>query len=306
MLLKVLAVCGIWSVVVTTLAVLFVRMRSSKVARGRLFDEEELTAPTRPGSVKEMSYLQRWLYLAGFRKEIAPLTFLVATMAASSLGVTAALVVNFSGLKESIAAGAESIPGGVGRMFLPLALLMPWSLGILLGMAPWMFVRSARRNRVVLLEQDLPLALELLATLSEAGLGFDAALSRILNTRLAGRPLAFEFQTFQADVLAGRARVESLRRFSQRIQLSTVSIFVSALAQAEQVGMGISGVLRRQADDMRSRRREKANAFAAALPVKRMLPLVVCFLPGLFVWTLGPFFLQLFKIADTFIQTRGL
>ncbi len=81
---------------------------------------------------------------------------------------------------------------------------------------------------------------------------------------------------------------------------------MSALAQAEQVGMCISGVLRRQADDMRSRRREKANAFAAALPVKRMLPLVVCFLPGLFVWTLGPFFLQLFKIADTFIQTRGL
>ena len=81
---------------------------------------------------------------------------------------------------------------------------------------------------------------------------------------------------------------------------------VSALVQAEQVGMGISGVLRRQANDMRNHRREKANAFAASLPVKRMLPLVICFMPGLFVWTLGPFFLQLFKIADSFIQTRGL
>jgi tight adherence protein C len=69
--------------------------------------------------------------------------------------------------------------------------------------------------------------------------------------------------------------------------------------------MGIAGVLRRQADDMRGRRREQANAFAAALPVKRMFPLVVCFLPGIFIWTLGPFFVQLFKIADSFIQIRS-
>ncbi|MCA9225901.1 MAG: type II secretion system F family protein, partial [Planctomycetales bacterium] len=159
--------------------------------------------------------------------------------------------------------------------------------------------------RVELVEQDLPLALELLSTLSEAGLGFDAALTRILKTRLSGRPLATEFQMFQADLLAGRARVESLRRLSTRIDLPSVSVFVSALVQAEQLGMGIARVLRQQADDVRARRRERAIAFANALPTKRVIPLVVCFLPGLFVWTLGPAFVQLFKMAETFIQVRN-
>jgi len=75
-----------------------------------------------------------------------------------------------------------------------------------------------------------------------------------------------------------------------------------ALVQSEQMGTGIAQVLRRQADDLRDRRRQQANAFAMTLPVKRMLPLVVCFLPALFVWTLGPAFVQLFKIADSFIK----
>ena len=110
---------------------------------------------------------------------------------------------------------------------------------------------------------------------------------------------------FQADLLAGRARVESLRRLSRRLEIPSISIFVSALVQAEQLGMGIARVLRQQADDVRARRRERAIAFANALPVKRVIPLVICFLPGLFVWTLGPAFVQLFQMADAFIQMRN-
>lgn len=155
-------------------------------------------------------------------------------------------------------------------------------------------------------EQDLPLALELLATLSEAGLAFDAALQRILRTRLAGRPLAREMQIYQADLLGGHSRVECLRRLSARIDVPSVSVFVSALAQAEQLGMGIARVLRLQADDVRGLRRERAIAFANALPVKRVIPLVICFLPGLFVLTLGPAFVQLFKMVNTFLQVRAL
>ena len=67
-----------------------------------------------------------------------------------------------------------------------------------------------------------------------------------------------------------------------------MTILVSALAQAEQLGAGIAEALHRQAADLRDRRRERANAFAMALPIKRMFPLVICFMPGIFVWTLGP------------------
>jgi tight adherence protein C len=179
-------------------------------------------------------------------------------------------------------------------------------LMIMLSCVPWLIVRKSRRERVELVEQDLPLALELLSTLSEAGLGFDAALARILKTRLAGRPLAEEFRNFQSDLLAGRPRTESLRRFSSRLDVPSISVFTSAMVQAEQLGMGIARVLRLQADDVRARRRERAIAFANALPTKRVIPLVVCFLPGLFVWTLGPAFVQLFKMAEAFIQVRDL
>ena len=195
------------------------------------------------------------------------------------------------------------IPGGVGETFLPVVWVAPWIISIGLLCVPLLMVRAARRERVSTIEQDLPLAMELMATLSEAGLGFDSALIRILKTRLAGRPLAKELKVYQADLLAGRPRIESLRRLSGRIRLGSISILVSALVQAEQMGMGISKVLRMQADDIRARRRERAIAFANSLPVKRLFPLVICFLPGLFVWTLGPAFVQLFKLTETF--TRG-
>jgi tight adherence protein C len=280
-------------------------MRLAAISRERVNDTNRTLVRGATPGLSEMGFLRRWLYLANFRSESAPLVFVAASIAAALAGLGAALSIQVLGITAFLTRGVDAIPGGVGQIFLPLAILFPWVVGVLLSVIPLVVVRAARRRRVQLVDQDLPLALELLATLSEAGIGFDSALSRILTTRLAHRPLAHELQTFQADLLAGRPRVHALRRLSQRLQISAVSVFVSALVQADQIGMGIAGVLRRQADDMRGRRREQANAFAAALPVKRMFPLVVCFLPGIFIWTLGPFFVQLFKIADSFIQIRN-
>ena len=197
------------------------------------------------------------------------------------------------------------LPPVVGDLLSPIAYMAPWTVFLILALLPWLVVRRARRQRVEQVEQDLPISLELLATLSEAGLGFDAALARVLDSLMEDRPLGREFRTYQSDLLAGRTRVESFRRLARRLDVSSVTILVSALVQAEQLGSGIAQALRRQADDLRDRRRERANAFAMALPVKRMFPLVVCFMPGLFVWTLGPFFVQLFKMADTFLKVRS-
>ena len=257
------------------------------------------------GGLDRRGGLGRWLYRAGFRGTAAALLFLLANGSCIACGLAIALVFTFSGLQDLMERTVVLVPGGVGETFLPVVWIAPWLIFVMIGCTPWLIVRRARRKRVEQIEQDLPLALELLSTLSEAGLGFDTALTRILKTRLSGRPLAADFQMFQADLLAGRARTESLRRLSARIDLPSVSVFVSALVQAEQLGMGIARVLRQQADDVRSRRRERAIAFANALPTKRVIPLVACFLPGLFVWTLGPAFVQLFKMAETFIQVRN-
>jgi tight adherence protein C len=93
---------------------------------------------------------------------------------------------------------------------------------------------------------------------------------------------------------------------ARRLEVSSVTILVSALVQAEQLGSGISQALRRQADDLRDRRRERANAFAMALPVKRMFPLVICFMPGIFIWTLGPSLTRLFQVVDTYVKVGRL
>jgi tight adherence protein C len=270
-------------------------------------DDREPRADPQVGSAArdERRGLALWLYRAGYRRPDAARLFCLATLACTGVGLAIAAAFRFSSLQSLMERTVVLVPGGVGETFLPVVWIAPWLLFVMIACAPWLIVRQARRTRIEMVEQDLPLALELLSTLAEAGLGFDAALTRILKTRLAGRPLAAELQVFQADLLAGRSRVESLRRLSSRLDLHSASILVSALVQAEQLGVGIARVLRQQADDVRSRRRERAIAFANSLQVKRVIPLVVCFLPGLFVWTLGPAFVQLFKMSETFIRVRN-
>ena len=213
----------------------------------------------------------------GLSPAVAPAVFVTAMLLAVGLGLAAALAVLSSGLTNELFETIARFPPPMGDLVLPIVYLAPWTVLLILVLLPWMLVRRSRRQRVEKVEQDLPISLELLATLSEAGLGFDAALSRVLDSVMEDRPLAREFRTYQSDLLAGRTRVESLRRLSRRLEVSSVTILVSALVQAEQLGSGIAQALRRQADDLRDRRRERANAFAMALPVKRMIPLVVCF-----------------------------
>jgi len=257
-------------------------------------------------SVDEPGLLRRWLMHAGFRKRSGPATFVGAQIVAVGLGICTAVIILWSGLAPSLLSGLEIVPGGFGDLFLPAVYIGPWFFLLFFGCLPFLFVRRNRRQRVEQLEQDLPIALDLMATLSEAGLGFDAVLSRLVQTRISTRPLGQEIRTFQADLLAGRSRVHSLRRLARRAEVPAMTLLVSSLVQAEQLGMGLANVLRRMAEDMRHRRREKANAFAASLPVKLMLPLIACFLPGVFIWTLGPIFSHFFKLTDSIIQTGTL
>jgi tight adherence protein C len=293
------ALIGLAAIVIVVIRYLLVHERT--LARWEQGSGLNVTAALE--STSPRGWLSGWLYLAGYRHPLSAVGFVAATVVFGLLGFGAATLFLASGLQGVMERSVVLVPGGVGETFLPVVWVAPWLIAILLICLPLTVVRSARRRRVATIEQDLPLAMELMATLSEAGLGFDSALQRILKTRLAGRPLAQEFAIYQSDLLSGRPRIESLRRLSSRIRIGSISILVSALVQAEQMGMGIAKVLRNQADDIRARRRERAIAFANALPVKRLFPLVICFLPGLFVWTLGPAFVQLFKLTETF--TRG-
>jgi tight adherence protein C len=295
-------------VVICMVAVCFLLARYLQARRRvleRWYENSDGDEGVVPATPLPRNWLTQWLYLAGYRDPMAPVVFVSATAVFGIVGFGSAILMRITGLQATMERAVVLVPGGVGETFLPVVWVSPWMIAIMMVCVPWVIVRGARRKRIELVEQDLPLALELLATLSEAGLGFDSALSRVLKTRLAGRPLASELRVYQSDLLAGRKKVDALRRFSSRLRIGSVSILVSALVQAEQMGVGIARVLRNQADDIRGRRRERAIAFANSLPIKRLFPLVICFLPGLFVWTLGPAFVQLFKLTETFTRGTG-
>lgn len=248
-------------------------------------------------------WLRRWLFLAGFRQDSASSVFVWSTVAAALSGAGLGLILSYSGLVDWMGASLASIPGGVGEALTGTIQIAPWTVFGMAAFTPTLVVRARRRERVMQIEQDLPITLDLFATLAEAGLSFDASLARIQESQSQNRPLAAEFRTYQGELLAGVPRIQALRQLAQRMEVTSVTSFVSALVQAEQVGASLASTLRRQAEDARDRRRMRAMLLAQALPVKLVFPLIACFLPGIFVSTLGPALYQMVKVVDSVIRT---
>jgi tight adherence protein C len=120
----------------------------------------------------------------------------------------------------------------------------------------------------------------------EAGLGFDAAISKVaLNTQ---GPLAAEFARALQEMQIGKSRTEALRAMGARTTVPELRAFTSALVQASELGIATAAVLREQAKEMRTRRRQRAEEKAQKVPVKILFPLVACLFPSLFVIILGP------------------
>ncbi len=214
-----------------------VRRGRERIFEGPQAEALTLIAPSDEG----MRFVRRWLFRAGYRNPSALLSFNIATIAFTSLGLVLALVLYASGLIERGLHFAGQIPGGVGDLMVPLIYLAPWTFSGITGQsANADGAHAPGVNAWLKIEQDLPITLELLATLSEAGLGFDAALERILQTQSTQRPLAREFRILQVEILAGRPRIQCLRRLSWRVETMSLTIFVSALVQTEQVGAGVS------------------------------------------------------------------
>lgn len=246
----------------------------------------------------QRSWLGWWLFQAGFRKNNAATIFVLATVGSTLVAILFAIAIYQSQVTTLLETLLRAIPGNVGEVFLPVVWLSPLAAIFVLAAIPAVIVRGRRRKRVRQIEQDLPLTLDLLATLAEAGLSFDAALDRVLETQRRKRPLAEDFRLFRLEILTGRQRVDALQRLNRHVNVPWFGIFVSALIHAEQVGAGLAATLRAQADDLRGRRRERALALAMAVPVKLLFPLIVCFLPGIMIASLGPIIFQIVQALD--------
>lgn len=148
----------------------------------------------------------------------------------------------------------------------------------------WLSRRVKGRQKQIVL--DIPDALDLLTISVRAGLGFDAALAKVVE-KLRG-PLPDEFRRALAEIRMGKARRDALRDIVPRTDVPALTNFISAIIQAEQLGVSISKVLQVQSEQLRIERRQRAEEMAQKAPIKMLFPLIGCIFPSLFIVILGP------------------
>ncbi len=175
--------------------------------------------------------------------------------------------------------GLMSFPFPIGYLFGIIGLLFGYTVPEF-----WLGGRVKKRQKAILLM--IPDALDLLTISVRAGLGFDAALGKVVE-KLKG-PLSDEFRRALAEVRVGKARRDALRDIVPRTEVVPLTNFIGAIIQAEQLGVSVSKVLQVQSEQLRIERRQRAEEQAAKAPIKMLFPLVGCIFPSLFIVILGP------------------
>ncbi len=163
----------------------------------------------------------------------------------------------------------------------------------------WMFPRSWLKAKVKVKQKAvlraLPDALDLITTCVEAGLGLDAALARVAE-KSAG-PLSDELADMLRDIAMGKLRREALTELGERVNVEELTNFINSVIQAEQLGVSIGQVLRVQSEQLRIRRRQRAERMAHEAPIKMLFPLVLFIFPAFLLVILGP---AMIRIAGGF------
>ncbi len=167
-------------------------------------------------------------------------------------------------------------------------------LGTIVGYyAPVIWLKQKVDSRRAEIQKGLPDALDLLVICVDAGLGFDAALARV--TDKYKNALSDLLTKALREVSLGRPRLEALDEMGRSSGVEDLHNFIQAVIQSEQFGTGIGKILRIQADEMRRKRRQRAQERGAQATLKMMLPMVGCIFPTLWIVLLGPAVLILLR-----------
>ncbi|MBM3151343.1 MAG: type II secretion system F family protein [Chloroflexi bacterium] len=153
--------------------------------------------------------------------------------------------------------------------------------------------RIDRRQREI--RKAMPDALDLLTICVEAGLGLDAAISKV--TEKWENELALSFGRAIREIQLGKLRREALRDMADRIGIPEMTSFIAAVIQSEQLGVSMAKVLRIQSDQMRMKRRQRAEEEAHKAPVKMVIPLGIFIFPSLLIVLMTP---AAFRLIDAF------
>lgn len=162
---------------------------------------------------------------------------------------------------------------------------------------PDLLVYNAGLKRQEQLRKGLADALDMLTVCVEAGQSFDGALQHV--SRSVTGPVAGEFARVLQEIQIGRPRGQAFASMSERTSVPEVQTFVTALVQADRLGLPIGAVLREQAHQMRLVRKQRAEEQAQKVTVKILFPLMLCILPALFIVIIGP---GAIRMMDTFSQ----
>jgi tight adherence protein C len=199
------------------------------------------------------------------------------------------LLLLFGGL-VFLALSFGSLNWSIGR-----ALVVSLAFGLLGFLFPQLWIRSKISTRQKNILKAMPDALDLLTICVESGLGFDAAMAKVSEKMES--ELAFAFARVIREIQLGKTRREALRDMSDRINVQEMTSFIAAVLQSEQLGVSLSKVLRIQSDQMRVRRRQRAEEAAHKAPLKMLIPMTLLIFPSLIIVLLTPAALRLIDSA---------
>ncbi|WP_240977776.1 type II secretion system F family protein [Knoellia koreensis] len=212
-------------------------------------------------------------------------------LAGNPAGWTAERIMTGKGVGVLIGVALGLVIGGISLR----GLLYAAAGAALLFFLPDLLLYNQGLKRQDELQRGLADALDMLTVCVEAGQGFDAALLQV--ARSVDGPIAGEFARVLSEIQIGKSRGAAFSSLAERTTVPEAKNFVSALVQADRLGLPIANVLREQSVQMRLVRRQRAEEKAQKVPVKILFPMLLCIFPALFIVIIGP---GAIRIVDTF------
>ncbi len=248
----------------------------------------KLSSPLAKLSVPEQGWEQSLLRTrfmnAGLRNPAAPVLFFAAK---TGLAIGLPLL-TFLALSLSLP------PGRLGTNALLFWLLSAAAIGYYLPNVVLKRMVAARQREVF---ESFPDALDLLTVCVEAGLGMDAGLARVASEiALKSAVLADELNLVGLELRAGNTKEKALRNLALRTGVEDVDALVAMLIQAERFGTSVADSLRIQSEQLRTKRRQRAEEQAAQIALKLLFPLIFFIFPSLLVVLMGPAFIQIYRV----------
>lgn len=252
--------------------VLLARSRSERVVQPWIQQVNEFLTGATPQS--RIAKLHEMAVTAGISQTWTPQRIATVRTISLASGVTFALL------------AFRSISGAQGILTAAIVFCVGWR-----GFDTYLTNRARARQEAI--QAELPDIADQIAITVQAGLSFEQAIARTVESTTG--PLSEELGRFLHDVRIGMSRTRAFRGMQDRADVPDMTNFVRAIAQAEKTGVSIADVLQIQADELRTKRRQRAEERAMKLPVLMLLPLVTCILPPLLLVLLGPAVLQVME-----------